>query len=94
MKISPSLQLWRRTAFTLQLRCPSTFRGLQGQPARFVCAFMFDYLDAAEVTSAAFADNLPSQAVSKKVGYEHNGVGRLKRRDGEMAVNQRFVVTA
>jgi RimJ/RimL family protein N-acetyltransferase len=55
---------------------------------------MFDYLDAAEVTSAAFADNLPSLAVSKKVGYEHNGVGRLKGRDGEVAVNQRLVVTA
>lgn len=57
-------------------------------------AFMFDYLGAAEVTSAAFADNPASLAVSRKVGYRENGVDRLKRRDGEMALSRNLVLTA
>jgi len=57
-------------------------------------AFMFDHLDAAEVTSAAFVDNPASLAVSRKVGYKENGIGRLQRRDGEMALSQRLVLTA
>lgn len=59
-----------------------------------LCAFMFDHLDAAEVTSAAFVDNPASLAVSRKVGYKENGIGRLQRRDGEMALSQRLVLTA
>jgi len=59
-----------------------------------LCAFMFGHLGAVEVTSAAFLDNAPSLAVSKKVGYTENGIARLKRRDDEMAVIQRLVVTA
>ena len=59
-----------------------------------LCAFMFDHLDAVEVTSAAFVDNPASLAVSRKSGYQENGVGRLKRRDGEMALNQKLVLTA
>lgn len=34
-----------------------------------VCAFVFDHLDAAEITSAAFVDNPSSLGVSRKVGY-------------------------
>ena len=34
-----------------------------------------------------------SLAVSRKVGYRPNGVVRLKRRDGEMALNQKLVLT-
>ena len=46
-----------------------------------------------EVTSGAFLDNPASLAVSRKVGYRPNGVVRLKRRDGEMALNQKLVLT-
>jgi RimJ/RimL family protein N-acetyltransferase len=60
---------------------------------RAVCAYAFDHLGAEEVTSAAFLDNPASLAVSRKVGYRPNGVVRLKRRDGEMALNQRLVLT-
>ena len=57
-----------------------------------VCAFMFDCLGAAEITSRAFTDNPASLAVSRKVGYRENGVERLQRRDGEVAVHQRLVL--
>jgi len=54
-----------------------------------VCAFLFDYLSAEEVTSAAFLDNPPSLAVSRKVGYRPNGQSRERRRDGELAISQK-----
>ena len=57
-------------------------------------AFMFDHLGAVEVTSAAFADNPASLAVSRKVGYLENGIDRLERRDGEIALSKRLVLTA
>jgi RimJ/RimL family protein N-acetyltransferase len=69
-------------------------RGIGTVMRQALCAFMFDHLDAAEVTSAAFVDNPASLAVSRKSGYRENGVGRHKRRDGEMALNQRLVLTA
>jgi len=55
-----------------------------------VCAFLFDYLSAEEVTSAAFLDNPPSLAVSRKVGYRPNGQSRERRRDGELAISQKL----
>lgn len=51
-----------------------------------MCAFLFDHLDFAEVTSGAFTDNAASLAVSRKVGYHENGRRRLERRPGELAV--------
>ncbi len=57
-----------------------------------LCAFLFDRLDAEEVTSAAFVDNPASMAVSRKVGYQPNGDTRENRRDGELAVCRRLVL--
>ena len=57
-----------------------------------LCAFLFDRLDAEEVTSAAFVDNPASMTVSRKVGYRPNGETREKRRDGELAVCRRLVL--
>ena len=68
-------------------------RGIGTVMRQALCAFMFDHLDAEEVTSAAFLDNAASLAVSKKVGYRENGVSRLTRRDDELALNQRLVLT-
>ena len=68
-------------------------RGIGTRMRKAVCAYAFDQLGAAEVTSAAFVDNPASLAVSRKVGYRPNGVVRLKRRDGEMALNQKLVLT-
>lgn len=67
-------------------------RGIGTAMRQVICAFMFDHLDAAEVTSAAFLDNPASLAVSRKVGYRPNGVRRLTRRPNEMALNQSLVL--
>ena len=69
-------------------------RGIGTLMRQTICAFMFDHLNAAEVTSAAFLDNPASLAVSRKVGYRENGVVRLKRGNGEVALSQNLVLTA
>lgn len=66
-------------------------RGIGTAMRQVICAFVFDHLDAEEVTSGAFLDNPASIAVSRKVGYRDNGVRRLKRRD-ELALNQMLVL--
>lgn len=68
-------------------------RGIGTAMRQVVCAFAFDHLDAAEVTSGAFLDNPASLAVSRKVGYREDGVRRLQRREGELAHNQTLVLT-
>lgn len=68
-------------------------RGIGTRMRRAVCAFMFDHLGAVEVTSGAFLDNPASLAVSTKVGYRPNGRSRDKRRDNEVAIHQRLVLT-
>jgi RimJ/RimL family protein N-acetyltransferase len=60
-------------------------KGIGTRMRQAMCAFLFDHLDAAEITSGAFLDNPASIAVSHKVGYVDNGVSRKKRREGEMA---------
>jgi RimJ/RimL family protein N-acetyltransferase len=68
-------------------------RGIGTAMRQAMCALLFDHLGAAEITSGAFLDNPSSLAVSRKVGYRANGVRRLKRRDGELALNQGLVLT-
>lgn len=68
-------------------------QGIGTAMRRAVCAFVFDHLDANEITSAAFVDNPESLAVSRKVGYSPNGVVRKQRRDGELAHEQRLTLT-
>ena len=46
-----------------------------------------------EITSAAFLDNPASLGVSRKVGYRPTTVSRIKRREGELALNQGLVLT-
>ena len=58
-----------------------------------MCAFLFDCLEAQEVTSAAFVDNPASLAVSRKVGYVPNGMRRLERRPGEWQYSQALLLT-
>ena len=60
---------------------------------RAMCAFLFDCLDAHEITSGAFVDNPASLAVSMKVGYRPNGLRRMVRRPGKWQVNQALVLT-
>jgi len=67
-------------------------RGIGTSMRQAICAFVFGHLDAQEITSGAFLDNPSSLAVSRKVGYRENGVRRLQRRDGELALNQMLVL--
>ena len=67
--------------------------GLGTRMRRAVCAFAFDELGAVQLTSGAFVDNPASLAVSRKVGYRPNGVFRMQRRPGEVAVNQRLLLS-
>ncbi len=69
-------------------------RGIGTLMRQTICAFLFDHLNAAEITSAAFLDNPASLAVSRKVGYRENGVVQLKRGNGEVALSQNLVLTA
>jgi RimJ/RimL family protein N-acetyltransferase len=59
-----------------------------------LCAFVFDHLDAEEVTSAAYVDNPASRAVSKKVGYSTNGRFREQRRPGELAISEKLTLSS
>jgi RimJ/RimL family protein N-acetyltransferase len=68
-------------------------QGLGTRMRRALCAFAFDHLGAMEITSGAFLDNPASLTVSAKVGYLPNGRARLKRRDNELAVEQKLVLT-
>lgn len=68
-------------------------RGIGTAMRQAICAFAFDHLGAEAITSGAFLDNPASQAVSRKVGYVPNGVRRLKRREGELALNQALLLT-
>jgi RimJ/RimL family protein N-acetyltransferase len=56
-------------------------RGIGTAMRQVICAFVFDYLDAECVTSAAYSDNPASLAVSRKAGYTKNGTDRVKRMD-------------
>ncbi|MEO7752369.1 MAG: GNAT family protein [Terracoccus sp.] len=67
-------------------------RGIGTAMRQAVCALAFDHLDAAEITSGAFLDNPASLGVSRKVGYRPNGIRRLARRPGELALNQSLVL--
>jgi RimJ/RimL family protein N-acetyltransferase len=68
-------------------------RGIGTRMRRAICAFAFDHLGAVELTSSAFLDNPASLAVSAKLGYRPNGLVRMARREGEVVVNQRLVLT-
>jgi RimJ/RimL family protein N-acetyltransferase len=68
-------------------------QGIGTRMRRAICAFAFDHLGAVELTSGAFLDNPASLAVSTKVGYRPDGRFRMMRREAEVAINQRLVLT-
>lgn len=58
-------------------------RGIGTAMRRALCVLLVDHLDAAEVTSTAYADSAASLAVSRKVGYVHDGTSRdVRTREG------------
>lgn len=68
-------------------------RGIGTAMRQVICASAFDNLDAAAITSGAFLDNPSSLGVSRKLGYRPNGIRRLERRKGELALNQSLLLT-
>ena len=68
-------------------------RGLGTAARQAFCELLFDHLGFEEITSAAFLDNPASLGVSRKVGYRPTVVQRIKRREGELALNQGLVLT-
>ncbi|HET7174323.1 MAG TPA: GNAT family N-acetyltransferase [Nocardioidaceae bacterium] len=72
---------------------PHQGHGIGTLMRKVLCAFVFDHLEATEITSGAFTDNPASLGVSRKVGYVENGRERLQRRPGEVAEVQRLVLT-
>ncbi len=68
-------------------------RGIGTRMRQAMCAFLFDHLEAQEISSGAFVDNPASLAVSRKVGYRANGLRRMVRRPGEWQVNQALILT-
>lgn len=67
-------------------------QGIGTRMRQAVCAFLFDHLGAAEVTSGAWVDNPESLAVSRKVGYRLGDLSR-KARDGVLAIDRRLVLS-
>ncbi len=67
-------------------------RGIGTAMRAAVLALAFDGLGADEATTEAFPDNLASAGVSRKLGYEDNGVGRFAQR-GIARETQRFRMT-
>jgi len=67
-------------------------RGLGTEMRAAVLAFAFDGLDAEVAESSAFLDNAASNRVSRKLGYEENGRGKLAP-EGIARETQRFRMT-
>ena len=67
-------------------------RGIGTRMRRTLCAFLFDHLGFAEITSGAFVDNPASNHVSLAVGYRPNGTVR-KPRDGTWVTCNEYVLT-
>jgi RimJ/RimL family protein N-acetyltransferase len=66
-------------------------RGTGTRMRQALCAFLFDHLGAAEITSNAWVDNAASLAVSRKVGYREGDLSR-KVREGELVLDRRLVL--
>lgn len=67
-------------------------RGLGTEARLGVLTLAFDHLNAAYAVSEAFLDNHASLGVSRKLGYQPDGISRDVR-DGEVVVSQRLRLT-
>ena len=66
-------------------------KGIGTAMRQVMCAFLFDHLEFDHITSAAFADNPASLAVSRKTGYAKNGWHHVERL-GKAAVLQDLIL--
>jgi len=67
-------------------------RGIGTRMRMLALHFAFEGLGAREATSGAFADNGPSNAVSRRVGYEFDGAFDVAR-EGVAVPHNRFVMS-
>ncbi len=67
-------------------------RGIGTRMRMLALHFAFEGLGAREATSGAFVDNGPSNAVSRRVGYEADGATSVAR-EGVAVLHNRFVMS-
>lgn len=68
-------------------------RGIGTRMRALMLHVCFEGLEAEQVTSAAFADNAASNAVSRRTGYEPDGISRVVR-EGVAAMLNRYRMTS
>ncbi len=61
----------------------------RGQPAAEAFSLAFDHLGADAALTEVFQDNHSSQGVSRKLGYEPDGISR-DARGGEVVISDRL----
>ena len=74
------------------LGLPHHGRGLGTEARAGVLALAFGHLGAEEATTEAFRDNHASQAVSRKLGYQNDGISRDARGD-QVLISDRLRLT-
>jgi len=67
-------------------------RGIGTRMRALVLHLAFEGFGAVEATSGAFADNAASNAVSRRVGYEHDGAF-MAAREGTAVLHNRYRMT-
>jgi RimJ/RimL family protein N-acetyltransferase len=67
-------------------------QGIGTRMRRLMLHLLFEGLGAERATTAAFADNAPSNGVTRRLGYRENGRDVLPR-DGAAAESFRYVLT-
>ena len=67
-------------------------QGVGTRMRRVILHLLFEGLDAHEVTTSAFADNAPSNGVTRRIGYEPNGVDVVAR-EGKAVASNRYRLT-
>lgn len=67
-------------------------RGIGTRMRMLALHLAFEGLGAREATSGAFADNVSSNAVSRRVGYDSDGAVNIAR-EGEAALHHRYVMS-
>jgi RimJ/RimL family protein N-acetyltransferase len=79
------------TSSWLGLRFQGQGYGTEARTA--LLALAFDHLGASDATTEVFQDNLASQGVSRKLGYQPDGISR-DRRDDDVVVSDRLRLTS
>jgi RimJ/RimL family protein N-acetyltransferase len=66
-------------------------QGIGTRMRLMILHLLFDGFDALRATTSAFADNAPSNGVTRRIGYTENGVDIVDR-EGQAAPSRRYVL--